>query len=126
MSSAPMSEVQDESKRQHVPDGSGRPPRWSEEVVRVDRRGVVHVRLRDGNRSLLLRLSSPGAASRVLAPGRFGDVSYTEVVGLSESDAADLGRAYAARLARRGTSLLVPFPHLAVAAAAGRLPGSCR
>src|SRR4029453_4644579 len=95
-------------------------PRWTEEIERVDRRGIVYVRLRDRHRSLLLQLSPPGTHAKVLARRPFGNVAYSDVVGLSEAAAAAIGRAYAARLERGLSSVPARYPHLAVAAAAGR------
>jgi len=102
------------------------PTLWTEEIERVDRRGAVYVRLRKGERSIRMRVSAPGANDRVLARSRFGDVSYSETTGVSEAAAAKLGRAYAQRLGAGGSALPARLPHLAVAAAADRAPGSCR
>src|SRR6185369_3630728 len=99
---------------------------WTEEIERVDRRGTVYVRLHNGERSMRMRVSAPGANARVLARSRFGDVSYSETTGVSEAAAAKLGRAYAQRLGAGDSPLPARLPHLAVAAAADRAPGSCR
>jgi hypothetical protein len=99
---------------------------WTEEIERVDRRGTVYVRLHNGERSMRMRVSAPGANERVLARSRFGDVSYSGTTGVTEAAAAKLGRAYAERLGAGDSALPARLPHLAVAAAGDRAPGSCR
>jgi len=56
---------------------------WTEEIERVDRRGTVYVRLHNGERSMRMRVSAPGANDRVLARSRFGDVSYSGTTGVN-------------------------------------------
>ena len=107
-------------------DTAEKPTLWTEEIERVDRRGTVYVRLHKGERSLRLRVSAPGANERELARSRFGDVSYSEMTGVSEAAAAKLGRAYAERLGAGDTPLPTRLPHLAVATSTSRTPGSCR
>lgn len=99
---------------------------WVDEVERVDRAGDVYVRLRKGRQSLILQLSAPGAHRQVLARTRYGDVSYNEVVGLSEAAAAQAARVYAARLETGTSPVSMRLPHLAVASASDRPTGSCR
>ncbi len=102
------------------------PTAWTEEIERVDRHGTVSVRLHNGERFIRMRVSVPDANDRVLARSRFGDVSYSEMSGVSEAVAAKLGRAYAQRLGAGESALPARLPHLAVAAAGDRAPGSCR
>ncbi len=76
---------------------------WAEEIVRTDSAGHAYVRLSRAGRSILLQLSAPGSQPRVLARTDVGDLSYTELRGVSEREAARLTRAYAATL-RAGRS----------------------
>lgn len=115
-----------DSKPQETAGGARQSSFWTEEIERVDRRGTVYVRLRNGDRSLRLRVSAPGTDQRVLARTRFGDVSYTEAAGVAETAAAKLGRAYAARMESRASPLPARLPHLAVSAGGERTPGACR
>ena len=76
---------------------------WAEEIVRTDTAGHAYVRLSRDGRSILLQLSAPGSQPRVLARTDVADLSYTELRGVSEREAARLTRAYAATL-RTGRS----------------------
>src|SRR5262245_12152030 len=88
---------------------------WAEEIVRVDLTGNVYVRLFRNGRSLLLQLSPSGAQPRVLSRTCMGDVSYNEVGGMAEREAADLARAYAVKLEAGQSAVPRHFPHLLVA-----------
>jgi len=114
--------VNRESDRGRTSEPSG----WLEDVERITRAGDVYVRLHNSTRELTVQLSSAGAHRQKLARTRFGDVSYTKAAGLSDAAAAKTARAYAARLDSAASRLPAHLPHLAVAAAAGRTPGSCR
>jgi Phytanoyl-CoA dioxygenase (PhyH) len=99
---------------------------WLEDAERVSWGGDVYIHLHKGEASLTLQLSAVGTHRQMLSRTRFGDVSYNEALGLSEAAAAKVARAYAERLDHAGSALPERLPHLAVAAIAGRAPGSCR
>jgi hypothetical protein len=91
---------------------------WAEELVRTDPGGNAYVRLSRGGRSLLLQLSPPGSQPRVFTRTEAGDVSYTELRGIPERQAAELTRAYAARLGAGRTAIGRDLRHLAAASQA--------
>jgi len=99
---------------------------WREEIAHVDRTGDVSVSLSRGPRALLLQLSPTGSRQRVLERTPMGDVSYRDVRGMTEREAADVARAYARRLEAGKSAVPRVFPHLLVAGAEGRATGSRR
>ena len=98
---------------------------WQPEPARVDRAGNVRLELRNGSRCVTLQLCPVGAHRRTLARTRFGDVSYSQALGISESGAARVARHFAMRLDTGASDLPAHFPHLVIAAADERPPGSC-
>jgi hypothetical protein len=61
-----------DAKQQHGRPAPDDTARWSEAIARVDRRGAVYVRLEREQRSVLLRVSAPGADARVLVVSAMG------------------------------------------------------